>query len=84
MPAETDIRNAIEGAGQDPYRELDLRLDLRNALERLTAYDLLIIYHVFNAQTSYTDLAAILGITPQAVRRQVQRILQEIRERLDE
>lgn len=66
----------------DPFSELDLAIDLRTALGKLSGYDLLLLWSVFDAQMRFEQVAEILGVSRQSVQKAVDRIISRLRREL--
>lgn len=81
---ESDVRHIITEPGQDPYREIDIRLDLRRALQKLSAYDLLLLHAAMDAQMPLKDIAQIVGVSPQRIQAQITRIIKNLKKQLAE
>ncbi len=75
----TEIERIVKRDPDDPFSELELLLDLRNALKKLSAYDSILVYMLFECQLSLTEIAERVGLTRQGVTRQVGRAVETLR-----
>ena len=72
-----------DGIENDLFDAIDLHLDLKAALSKLSGYDLLLIHYVFMEEQSLDDVASLVGISRQAVRKQIDRTLKTLRKDLE-
>jgi len=63
---------------------INLRLDLRVALRKLSVYDGLIVYMAFRCELTLEQIAERVGLTRMGVQKQLDRALAEIKKMMDE
>ncbi|OHD17960.1 MAG: hypothetical protein A2Y38_15200 [Spirochaetes bacterium GWB1_59_5] len=75
----------LDNQDEDPYRDLDLMIALRQILTtRLTGYEMLLVHFAFDARRPVAEIAEICGISTYRVRQQVETILKRLRHELEE
>lgn len=79
----TDLEFSVEYQLIEKEQDEELRIKLMNALNQLPGKQKEAVYLRFNECMEYPEIAVILGITIESVRKQVYRALKTVRELLD-
>lgn len=79
----TDLEFSVEYQLIEKEQDEELRIKLADALNQLPGKQKEAVYLRFNESMEYPEIAIILGITIESVRKQVYRALKTVRELLD-